>query len=710
MNSHASLPSSASPFPGFPSLDLSAILGTLVERWRLVAAVFAAFTGAGLAYLFFLAEYQYRAEALVFVEREQVLSENIRSVLADDYSGLDSLKSLERSMISGAVILRVVDHLGLRDDPGFLKPRKDGRPWSDAEIVERVSKRVKATLERGTRLIVIEVKDTSPERARDLAEAFVTQFEAHMMEQSLDSAQRATAMLRQQAERQLERLTRSEDILQEFREAHPDLPLEEGGIVDKRLDDLDRLLSEAKNERLRLEAEARKLESLDPSEPEAFLEIGSYVNAEHIGKLLLARNQKRAEMVRIQRQYEPGHPAYIAHLAELEGLEAEVAETARAVGETIRRRLETAIGHEEELSRIVDEQKREVLAADRKRKEFRALRQQVDADTQTYHSLLARVSETDVTEGVRESIIRMEQPPLVPVKPSSPKKKVIMLLAGALGLMAGAGGVLLLSLLDRSLRTRRQVEQTLGLPVLAEIVSAPEAGESLRDSLVVFSEPHSLGAESFRSLRLSLSALSPRSVLLASAMPGEGKSFCAANLALLQAQLGYRTLLVDADFHRPELSEALLPAPEGAGAGEGALEAKNLCQRTPFPHLYLISCARYAPLTGEAMSGEQFAAMLWEAYRSFDCVIIDTSPLGLVSEALTFARYADAVVLVARAGTTQTGDALTACRELRRLRVPLAGCILNGTQADERSKAYFETYRPAASRRPTMALPMGAAS
>jgi capsular exopolysaccharide synthesis family protein len=295
---------------------------------------------------------------------------------------------------------------------------------------------------------------------------------------------------------------------------------------------------------------------------------------------------------------------------------------------------------------------------------------------------------------------------MIAAKATSPRKKIIVGLAGAFGLMVGLGLVVGLYLLDRSLRTRKQIEQTLGLPVLAEICDSPEATEELRDSLVVFSEPHSLAAESFRSLRTSLSTLSPRSVLITSAMPGDGKSFCALNLALLQAQLGYRTLLVDADFRRPSLSGALMYRHEGGfDAAAGALEQKNVCERTPFPNLFLINCAQFAPQTGEMMNGEQFAAMLWEAYRSFDCVIIDTSPLCLVSDALHFARYADAVALVVRAGETQTSQAQHACRELRRLRVPLAGCILNGISNEGVQKAYFETYQPVAHHRPSLALP-----
>lgn len=702
MNSSTSIPGTGSPFPGYPTLDLEALLKSLLHRAWLIGLVFMLCVGLTGVYVTFIAKKKYISSAVIYIEQEQVLNDNIKGVRTDDYSKLDSLKSLEQSIVSGSVILRVVEKHRLLEEPDFLKPKSNGEPYTEAEIVEAVGKRVKATLRRGTRLIDVEVKDTSPTRAKLLAESFVAEFEAHLMEQNLQSARKATTMLREQAEEHLKRVNADEERLQKFREEHADVPMDEGGIIEKKLDDLDRLLSDAKNERLKLEAQAQRLEAIDKDDPERILEVAKTGDQESIEKLLLARNTKRAEFQKIMVQYKPGHPVYDAFVAELTGLENEVAEVARRLGDGIVKRLETAREHEKQLTETVRLQKLEVLAADRIRKEFRSLKQKVDAAYQTYYSLLARINETDVTEGVKESIVRMQQEPLAPSKPASPKKTLSVALAGILGLFLGVGAAAALHLLDRSLKTRRQIEQTLGIPVLAEICEAPEAGTTLQDSLVVFSEPHSMAAESFRAFRMSLSTLSPRSVLITSATQNEGKSFACVNLALLQAQLGYRTLLIDADFRRPSLSAALMG--RQMSADPYALEAKNVCQKTPFPNLFLINCAQFAANSTDVMNGEHFATMLWEAYRSFDCVIIDTSPLCLVSDALNFARYADAVVLVARAGTTQTSDAQRACRELRQLRVPLAGCLFNGVVDSERSKAYFETYKPAGPRRSILAL------
>ena len=704
MNPAATTNLSGSPFPGFPTLDIDGMLRAFRKRAWIVVVLFAIFVAAALVYVFALATQEYESEAIVYVEpsREQVFDQSFQQVRADDFRGLDALKSLEQSMVSGSVILRVVDRHDLRRDPSFLHPGESGRPPSDTEVVETVSKRVKATLQRGTRLIILKVRDTNPERAQLLANGFVEEFESLLIEQNIDSSKRAQKILGEQAEEQLERVHQVENRLQALREANSSVPLEEGSsnVVETKLGDLDRMLSNAANERLRQQSDLELLESLPEDEPERILEIGDSVKQEHIAKLLLARNQKKAEFNKIQQQYTPRHPIYIAFESEIAGLDQQVRKLALEAGDSIRQRYSAAVEHESKLKKTVEEQKSQVLALDGVRKEYRAMKHALDAAYDTYHKLLARINETDVTDGVKESHIRLFQEPLVPNKPVKPNKKLLVGLAGALGIFLGCLIVILWHLLDRSLQTRGQVEQTLGIPVLAEIAGNESDDPGLNQSLYVFSEPHSLVAESFRDLRMALSSMGPRSVMFTSAMPDDGKSFCSVNLALLQAQLGYRTLLIDADFRRPSLGRALIRP-----GADGEIEAKNICQRTRFPNLYLISCGQLMPHTGEHMNGEHFASMLWEAYRSFDCVIVDSSPIGVVSDALSFACKVDAVALVVRSSVTQTRDAQNACRELLRMRAPLVGCVLNGTFEPTRSKAYFESYNPMP-QRPALALEM----
>lgn len=679
-------------FPGFPSLDLGRLWYVIRKRWWLASLVVAGMLGLAAVYLV-LTPRVYEATAVIFVEPKNAgaVFEGIKGVKQPSWETLDALKSMADGISNGTVILRVVDALSLREDPGFLKPREI--PYSDAEIVEAVSRNVKAELRRGTRLIDIVVRDRSPERAKKMAESFITEFQKLIREQNISSAEQVRIVLEEEAENQRRRVLAAEERIQEFRLAHSDVALDaDSGIAGTKLEDLDSLLSTAENDVLIKRAQYDQYRGIPTEDLERVLEIGEYEKQEHIQRLLLARNEKRAEFYRIQKQFQPTHPTYQACEADLAGLEEQVGLVAQSVGESIENSYLRAVEHEKTLRATVQEQKLTLIELDGVKKEFRTLQRGVDAAYATYERLLDRINDAGVSESADETVVRVFSEPLVPSKAVAPDKKIILAVAGFFGICGGLALVLAIGLLDRTLHSRRQIESSLSLAVLAEIPKGSGTDGVLKDSIFVTMKGNTPLNEGIRSLRTSLSAHSPRSVLVTSASPGEGKSFCAANLAVLQAQLGYRTLLVDADFCRPQMAEVFIDPLRGTAAS-GALTAQNLCQPTILKELFLLSCGSLSTHSGEPMNGDIFAQMLQEAYASFDCVIIDTSPVLAVSDALTYARHADVVVLVAKSGFTEVDPARRAIRELQRMRANLVGCVLNGLPAVSSAQRYYADSR-----------------
>lgn len=680
--------SSEALFPGFPTLDLGRLATVVRRRLWLAMLIALGFVGIALAYVL-LAPKVYRSTAVIYVDpkNEGAVFEGLKGVRQASWESLDALKSMAEGIRNGTVILRVVERMGLRDDATFLPPKEGG--YSDAELVELIGRRVDAELRRGTRLIDVSVRDRSPVRAQGMAAAFIEEFQNLIREQNIASAEKSRATLEEEAANQLARVHAAEERLQEFRKQHTDVALDENrDLTSTKLEDLDKLLSSAANDVLLRRAELEQYRAIPKEEIERVFEIGDYGHQDHIQKLLLARNQKRAEFVRIKEQFSPGHQTYQAYEGDLRGLEEEVRFVAQGIGESIEKSHARAVEHEGKLRDTVQEQKLKLIEVDGIMKEFRTHLRAVEAASATYERLLDRINDTEVTERVDETVVRTFSDPLVPSKPISPKRTITVAGAGVLGTLAGLGFVLALGLLDRALHSRKQVESTLGLAVLAEIPLAGNGKRDLGETLFVTRDPASPVSEGIRSLRTALSAHAPRSVMVASPSPGEGKSFVAANLAVLQANMGYRTLLVDADFRRPRMASVFVDPMRGQ-PGEGSVATQGFCQETSFKNLYLISCGRFASDTGEPMNGEIFARMLHEAYASFDCVIIDTSPILAVSDGLNYSRHADAVVLAVRAGRTEAESARQAVRELQRMRAPLVGVVLNGVDGAHLARAAY---------------------
>lgn len=692
MNQFGAGPSQPAPsealFPGFPTLDPGRLVSVVWKRLWLAILIAGAFAGLAVAYVLVTPKI-YQSTAVIYVDpkNEGAVFEGLKGVRQASWESLDALKSMAEGIRNGTVILRVVDRLGLREDATFLPPKEGG--YADVELVEILGRRVSAELRRGTRLIDVSVKDRSPERARDMTAAFIEEFQNLIREQNRLSAGKSRATLEEEAKAQLARVHEAEERLQEFRKEHADVALDENrDLTSTKLEDLDKLLSGAANDVLLRRAEYEQYQTIPKEDIERVFEIGEFGSQEHVQKLILARNQKRAEFSRIKEQFAPTHQTYQAYEGDLRGLEEEVRLVALGIGESVEKGYVRAVDHEKKLRETVQEQKLKLIEVDGIMKEFRTYLRAVDAASDTYERLLERINDTDVTRGIDETVVRTFSEPLVPAKPISPKKTLTVAAAGIFGTILGLVVVVAIGLLDRTLHSRKQVESTLGLAVLAEIPVSGGGDRDLGETLMVTRDPASLVSEGIRSLRTSLSAYAPRSVMVTSPSPNEGKSFCAANLAVLQANMGYRTLLVDADFRKPRMASIFVDPLRGR-PGPGSLAAQGFCQETAHKNLFLISCGRFASDTGEPMSGEIFARMLHEAYASFDCVIVDTSPILAVSDGLTYSRHADAVVLVVRAGETNAESARQAMRELQRMRASLVGVVLNGVDGAGRARTAY---------------------
>lgn len=327
--------SSDALFPGFPTLDLGRLFHVVRKRLWLAGLVAAAFVGLAVLYLM-VTPSVYQSSAVIYVEpkNEGAVFSGIKGVKQASWETLDALKSMAEGIRNGAVILRVVERLDLRNDPGFLKPREGG--YTDAEIVEMVSKRVDAELRRGTRLIDVSVKDHSPERAQKMTAGFIEEFQSLIREQNVDSSRGSRAMLEKEAEAQLVRLNAAEEKLQEFRLRNSEVALDDTkDYVATKLSDLDRMLSEAENQTLQRKAEYEQYQQIPKEDIERVFEIGGHGSQDHIQKLLLARNLKRAEFAKIKSQYQPGHQTYNDYLLDLEGQEEQVRIVAQTVGDSI---------------------------------------------------------------------------------------------------------------------------------------------------------------------------------------------------------------------------------------------------------------------------------------------------------------------------------------------------------------------------------------
>jgi capsular exopolysaccharide synthesis family protein len=681
-------------FSGLPSVDFREVLSLYMRKWWVILLT-VAFASLAASYYLYQQPKLYESQAVIFVGQEKERVVDIQSVSTDEFRDLAELKTVEQSLASGTVILRVAKACGLVDDPTFVVRKNPEVPPTDAKIIATLGGRVTADLRRGTRLIDLKVRDTDPERAKRLAQAFVEEFTDMNYEQQLAATTRAKMALGDEADRLAEQVGESERRLQAYRESNPNLPLdEEGNLVVDELKALNRKLNEAKAEKLRLQTQVEKLETIDESaDADAILQIGTVAQLSEISDLTKLINQREAEFAKIQKRYMYKHPTYISTQSELEDLRASMGKAAKNAAKNIRKRHEAAVENELKLVKAIEAQSVLALKMDEVLIDYSKLAREVASDRDLHLSVIKRLKETDLTGSLKAGHLRLMVAPMVSESLVWPRKKLTLAVAVILGCAFGAGLILLLNWYEGTLLTSPQLERALGVPALANV---PEGGFTNGNSLVLRTDPQSPVAESFRMLRSSLSFIengdSLQSVLFTSSTPDEGKSFSAANYALALASQGYRTLLIDADLRRPTIGGLFYGDEDAPGLSDylnGEAEASAICRRSGTDNLFVITAGSSRPNPAELLGNQRVINLVRESYRWFDRVIIDTSPLGLVSDALPLARCMESVCLVVRSGKTPQREVVRTSRYLEMAGVPLTGFVLNRVRQTTTAKSYY---------------------
>jgi succinoglycan biosynthesis transport protein ExoP len=635
-----------------PGSDFLTVLDLLREKlWLIILCTLVTGIG-GVAYII-LTPPIYRAQAVIQVEQkaQRILKANEDGVV--DLKRDEIIKTTEQALSSPDLLLQLVKRNELDKDPAFLPELK--RPASDNQIVEALANHISVQVRRGTWLIDIGVTDRSPVLAQKIADLLMSEFAHENFQRHVAGSEMAYNFLREKAQGLKVKLAKSEEALQNYKEEHQvagALGEKEENTVVEKLHTINRLVTEAKATRLKLEADYGQIKKVGTKPPAGLLAIPSIASSPGVIDLERTITAKEAELATLKKWYGRKHPNYVAQVSEIEELKAGLdRKILKAAGE-VTSAYDSAAAMEKKMEQALQEQDSAALELSRTLISYNVLRQEVDSDRALYESILTRLKETDATKDNVQDAIQVVSHPLLPERPVAPRKMQILLLSIFGGLALGCGLSFLLRMLDRSFRTPDEAERRLGVPVLADIPKALKI-KSDDDCLVLVKQPGSAAAESFRSLRAALS-LFPRDemckpLLFTSAMPSEGKSFCAINCAVAFAQQGLKTLLIDADLRWPSIERVFFD--EAANRGltdilrdEAILEEAT--QPTRIDNLSVLCAGRQVFTPAELLAKESCGQLIFEATTKFDRVVINSAPIQAVSDTLLLAGHVQAICLV----------------------------------------------------------------
>lgn len=306
----------------------------------------------------------------------------------------------------------------------------------------------------------------------------------------------------------------------------------------------------------------------------------------------------------------------------------------------------------------------------------------------------ARIAEAQVGRSLR--IIDLAEPS---TSPSWPKVPVVIVIAVGAGLVLAIGVVLLLELLDGTLRNATEAEKLVKLPVLGVLPILPDAGQELAPPNIL-QQNHAL-LESYRSLLKSMQIRNGedlRVIVVSSTLSGEGKSVVASRLAAVSAMLSRRTLLIDADLRRPTQHKLfdLEIKPGLTDLVKGNYTLAEAVQRTNIRNLSVISSGKPHSNPSEMFESKKIHSIITEAAAHYDLVIIDTPPVTSCADALALCCEDERMLLVTRPNFTQKDILMRAVSELTSNRINILGVAINGmtTQTEKFYRYALEGYQP----------------
>jgi capsular exopolysaccharide synthesis family protein len=625
-----------------------------------------------------------------------------------------------RILASETLALQTIRVLGLNGDPEFA-----GANDSDAIVTgtlknQKLPPEVGAflgslTVKRipGSRLLTVSFESTDPHTAARILNVHLDNYVEQNYKGRYEATADASRFLQSELDELSVKVRRSEDARIAYERANQIWLVGDNtanNVTTQRLADLNKQLADAQSDSLKKQA---LYEFAKAGDVEAVPQIRD-------NNVLLGMRQRRADLS-LQysdavNQYGPNFPKVQRLQAQMKELDEQMLRERKGIVVQLENDYREAKQQEDVLSRAMDAQKAEANVMSQKMIEYNILKREAEANKTLYDSLQTKLKEGQIASGLKSSNIRVVDPALVPTAPARPAKTRNIALAFLVGLVGGIGLALLREYLDNTVKTPDDVETLARLPSLAVVPTfsdggvvtrrvrllkgAGSNGSEKRIELVAHHLPKSQMSEAFRALRtallLSQAGHPPQVILVSSALPREGKTTAASNLAVTLAHLGDKTVIVDADLRKPGVGRLLsLEADKHVGlssylAGVSTLDLV-IVPHPAIPNLAAIPTGPLPPNPADLLSSHKLAEAIAELRNKYKFVVIDSPPIMAATDAVILSVQADGVLLVVRSGETPK-EAFTRTRDLlNSVKCHLLGVVLNAVNPT--APDYYYSYR-----------------
>ncbi len=721
------------------TIDFSRYYRLLLRRKWVILAVALTFTvAAGLQVYTATPLYTATARLQIDPESSNVLPYDDPFQSSLYFLASDSYLRTQAEIISSrALALRVVKKMRLYEDPNFSAPVSAGifsdllsdatgairdviaggpdrspnpaaRSEPDDVGLETAAESLRSGITvsplRGTRIMEVYFTAADPGFAAAVVNVVTQEYIQQNFDKRFDATAQASDFLESKLDILKSKVEDSEEHLISYARENNIVNVDERqNIVMQKLASLSAELTEVESQ---LITEAARREALKDASVDAFPQ--SLKNAAILGLEAKLLNLDQ-DLAKLSIQYGPEWPAVRQARGETEAVQSQLREEKRQALQKANEAYDTVLAHREKLRQALEEQKLVANQLYQDSIQYNILKREVDTNKDLYEGVLQRLKQAGISVGLKSSNLHVIDDARPPSFASWPSKRRAITTGLVLGLFFGLGLAFLLEMIDNTIKTPEDLEAFVGLPALSVIPSLqaavgarallPEtvdgATETLMDRYLGLSK--SQVWEAYRSLRTSIllshSGRPPQTVLVTSALPGEGKTTTSLHTAVVLAQTGARTLLIDMDMRKPALARIM--GVDGARGMShylsGNSDLSSQIQPGKIPNLFVLAAGPHPPNPAELIGSDRMMTGLGLVKDYFKYIVIDSPPIMSVTDALILANLVDGVVLVVHGGKTPRDAVQKASERLTGVGGRILGALINNV--DIRKSEYSSYYR-----------------
>ena len=697
--------------------DIRKIL--IKRKWLIMAGIV---VGLAFAAVYILTTIpQYEAIALIDINSGKQSNIGISDLVSDEAAGVEG--TLIRTateiaiMQSDTVSLDVINTLDLyKKQPFaqvFVRHPYAGTldPGQRKALLEIFKGSTKIATRPGTDLVEVRFRNQDPKVAAAIANAIVDRYTDRSLRVRFEGVSHIAEWLQKQLDKLKLQVKQSQDALASYQRDNNLIGVDPNGNgEDLTLDNLrvaNQQLSEAEADRVVKEA---RFKMAMTGNPELLLSVAPSTTLAQLQQQEAALTVQQAQL---QSKFGPNWPRMKEVNSSLQRVRTDIHAEIGNMQSRFRVEYQTAVDTQNLMQTRLDRAKQQAYQQNRTSAEYEILRHGAESASDLYDALQTRLKEAGITAGLNAIPIDVVDRATTPAMPVFPVKRDDAGIGLGAGLVFGLALALFAETIDDTIRTSDDAEAVSGMPALAVIphfdpaqkkvvaAAGTPAAEAERErmsrvspDLISYTEPQSYVAEGFRTLRSSimLSAVDrePKLLLLTSSFATEGKSTCAANLAISFARRSARVLLVDTDLRKGTLHMKFRTSNRFGLSTLLVRENEQGAYEKPLPDLPNLTLVTRGPVTvnpGEALASHSMEELMKSWRRDYDHIILDTSPVLAVADTLSLAPQVDACFILVRSGVTRKKALLRVREQMRRVGARLQGIIVN--DVDLRLENYY---------------------